>query len=117
MRLTRKWIIGSACAVVGVTGVGIGVAAATGHGPTVDPQPERDAEAAYTNAHRGQAAVSDQEAVAAALARHHGNVLEVHLENEGDGLRWEVKPDDGQQVWEVQVDADTGAVVGDQPDD
>ena len=28
-----------------------------------------------------------------------------------------VKPDDGNQVWEVQVDARTGHVVSDQPDE
>jgi uncharacterized membrane protein YkoI len=30
---------------------------------------------------------------------------------------WEVKPDDGTRVWEVQVDAHTGKVVSDQPDE
>ena len=52
-----------------------------------------------------------------ALARDPATIVDSHLQDEGDGLRWEVKPDDGAHVWEVQVDAATGAVVSDQLDD
>ncbi len=117
MTRNKKWILGGACAAIGVAGIGAGVAYATDRAQPQDPESERNAEAAYTQAHRGEAKVSEQQAVAAALARHPGGVVEVHLENEDGGLRWEVKPDDGQQVWEVQVDSTTGDVVSDQPDE
>jgi uncharacterized membrane protein YkoI len=116
MTRNRKWIIGGACAALGVVGIGAGVAYATDRAQP-DPEHERDAEAAYTEAHRGETKVSEQQAIEAALARHPGTIVEVHLENEGQGLRWEVKPDDGQQVWEVQVDSSTGEVVSDQHDE
>ncbi len=32
-------------------------------------------------------------------------------------LRWEVKPDDGAQVHEVQIDAFTGRIISDHLDD
>ena len=116
MTHNRKWIVGAVCAAAGVLGVGAGVAFATGRGHP-DPELEREAEAAYTQAHRGEVAVTEQQAIDAALARHPGTIVEAHLENEGHGLRWEVKPDDGQQVWEVQVHTQTGAIVSDQPDE
>lgn len=115
MTRRAKWIVGGAC-TAGLVGVGATVALATG-GVQPDPEPERAEEAAYTQQYRAEAAVSEQQAVAAALARHPGTVVDVHLEDEGHGLVWEVKPDDGQQVWEVQVDTRTGAVVSDQPDE
>lgn len=72
-----------------------------------------------------QATVSGDQAVSIALGRHAGTVNgvhlqgegDVHLQDEGDGLRWEVKPTDGKTVWEVQIDARTGAVIGDQADE
>src|SRR3954451_5065335 len=78
---------------------------------------EQSAEAAYTAAHRAEASVPEADATRMALARHPGTASDVHLENEGHGLRWEVKPRSGTQTWEVQVDAQTGQVVGDQPDE
>ena len=105
-------------AAVGVlaAGIGGGVAYAATSGKT-DPAAEREAEARYTEAHRAEAAVSQADAEKAAVALHPGTIIDTHLEKEGHGLRWEVKPDDGTQVWEVQVDAATGAVVSDQLDD
>jgi uncharacterized membrane protein YkoI len=117
MTRNKKWIIGGACAAIGVVGIGAGVAVATDRAQPQDPESERNAEAAYTQAHSGEAKVSEQQAVDTALARHPGRVVDVHLENEGRRLRWEVKPDDGQQVWEVQVDSMTGDIVSDQPDE
>jgi uncharacterized membrane protein YkoI len=78
---------------------------------------EQSQEAAYTAQHRAEAAVPESAAVDAALARHPGRATDVHLENEGHGLRWEVKPQSSGQTWEVQVDARTGQVVSDQPDE
>src|SRR4051794_31146410 len=78
---------------------------------------EQSSEAAYTSAHRAEASVPESAAVQTALARHPGSATDVHLENEGHGLRWEVKPQSGAQLWEVQVDAHTAQVVGDQPDE
>jgi uncharacterized membrane protein YkoI len=82
-----------------------------------DSAPERSSEAAFTSAHRAEARVAEATAVQAALARHPGVATDVHLQDEGDGLRWEVKPQSGGQTWEVQVDAFSGQVVGDQPDE
>jgi uncharacterized membrane protein YkoI len=105
-----------AATVVLAGGLGTGAAlAATNH--SADPPAERQAETRYTDAHRGEATVSQTEAESAALARHSGTIIDTHLEDEGHGLRWEVKPDDGTRVWEVQVDAHTGNVVSDHADD
>jgi len=103
---------------VGLLAAGIGGGVAVGSARThSDPARERNAEARYTAAHRSEATVSQAGAEQAALARHEGKISDTHLENEGHGLRWEVKSDDGSQVWEVQVDAHRGQVVSDQPDE
>jgi uncharacterized membrane protein YkoI len=115
-RSGRKWTAGIVVGVVTVTGIGVGVAVAAG-GSSADPTPERNEEAAFTRDHLASARVTEEQAIAAALARHPGRATDVHLEDEGSGLRWEVKPDDGRHLWEVQVDASTGAVVSDQPDE
>ena len=109
----RKPLVAIAAGLLGV-GVAAGIAGAA---TRTDPEPERAAERRYTEAHRADAAVSQAQAERAAGARHAGTIVDTHLENEGGGLRWEVKPDDGRQVWEVQVDARTGRVVSDQHDD
>jgi uncharacterized membrane protein YkoI len=112
----RKWVVGTALIVAVVGGAGIGVAVAAG-GKGSDPNSERDEEAAYTRDHLGSVHVTEQQAAAAALSRHPGHVTDTHLERVGTGLRWEVKPYDGQQVWEVQIDGSTGQVVSDQADE
>src|SRR4051794_36217276 len=106
---------GLAAAAALVAGGGIAAAAANSGNP--DPVSEQNAEAAYTDAHRADAAVTQSEAVATATDAHPGTVIDAHLESEGQGLRWEIKPDDGTTVWEVQIDAQTGKVVSDHPDD
>ena len=84
---------------------------------TSDPVAERKAEAAYTEAHRADAAVGESEALRTALAAHAGRAFDQHLQNEGTGLVWEVKVDDGSAIWEVQIDAQTAQVVSDQHDE
>ena len=93
---------------------GGGVAFAAGQ---TDPPAEQKQEAAYTADHADQAKVTRDAAVRTATRAHPGHVTDVHLENEGHGLRWEVKPDDGSRVHEVQVDAQTGKIVSDQLDE
>jgi len=93
-----------------------GAAAALGAGLN-DTTGDQEAEAAFTEAHRGEAAVSQADAERAALGAHPGRLSDTHLENEGHGLRWEVKSDDGATVWEIQVDARSGRIVSDHPDD
>ena len=78
---------------------------------------ETASEAAFTAAHVSAATVTREQAIAGALARHAGTPTDVHLEDEGHGLQWEVKPADGGAVWEVQIDAQTGAVTSDQRDE
>src|SRR3954449_8371670 len=111
----KKIIAGGALTAAALAGTGIATAASSGDNP--DPPAEQNADAAYTDAHQSDATVSRAEAVATAKGLHPGGVIDVHLENEGHGLRWEVKPDDGTTVWEVQIDAYTGEVVSDKPDD
>lgn len=108
--------IAIAAAVVAI-GVAAGGAAVATNRTQTDPEHERNAEARYTEAHRGDAAVTQADAERAAAARHPGTVTDTHLESESGSLRWEVKPDDGTTVWEVQVDAQTGRVVSDHPDE
>ena len=109
----RRSVVVSVAALA-VAGIGGGAAVAAS---TRDPEPERQQEARFTEQHRAAAAVAQADAERTALVRHAGTIVETHLEDEGRGLRWEVKADDGRQVWEVQVDAATGAVVSDQLDD
>lgn len=84
---------------------------------TSDPAAETRAEAAYTQAHLGEATVGESQATRTAVATHLGRTFDQHLQNEGTGLVWEVKVDDGSTVWEVQIDAQSGEVVSDQYDE
>ena len=107
----RRTVIGVAVAGA-VAAVVVGSTAATAAGGAAD---EVKQEKAYTQAHLGDATVSEAQATSAALARHPGTASDVHLQDEGDGLRWEVTSVDAGRSWEVQLDARSGAVVGDQP--
>ncbi|WP_433476344.1 PepSY domain-containing protein [Spirillospora sp. CA-142024] len=111
-----KNVVIAAVTVVSLMAAGGGVAFAVGSGQA-DPLKERKQEAAFTAAHVGQAKVSRDDAVSTAQKAHSGRVVDVHLQDEGHGLRWEVKPDDGKHVHEVQIDAQTGEIVSDQLDD
>jgi uncharacterized membrane protein YkoI len=88
-----------------------GVAYAIG-GSDDDSPAESRSERAFTEAHQDEAAVSKDEAESAALAAQPGTVLESELEDEGGGLIWEVEIDDGTQIYEVTVDAQTGEILG-----
>jgi uncharacterized membrane protein YkoI len=111
--MLRKPLAVAALGLVAALSTGGVATAASRH----DPAGERQSEASYTDAHRSDATVSQPAAEKEALALHRRTATDTHLENEGHGLRWEVKPDDGHQVWEVQVDAHTGKVVSDHLDD
>ena len=76
--------------VLAVSAGGAGAAFAAG-AAAEDPASEQADEAQYTQQHLGEAKISEQQAVAAALTRHPGQATDVHLQDEGDGLRWEVK--------------------------
>ena len=103
--------------VVGAAGALVAATAGFTYVTAGAPAGERSDEASYTATHRAEAAVPESNAVGTALARHAGSPTDVHLENEGHGLRWEVKPQSGGQTWEVQVDAQTGQIVSDQSDE
>ena len=113
---TRKKLISFGAGVLAV-GLLVGGAAVASGRFTDDPASEKREEAAYTDAHRSDADVSQRDAEEAALEVHPGTVIESHLQDEGDGLTWEVKIDDGTTIWETNLDAGTGKVVTDQPDD
>ena len=88
-----------------------GVAYAVGRSDDDSPAESRS-ERAFMEAHQDEAAVSQDEAEAVALDAQPGTVLESELEGEGGGLIWEVEIDDGTQIHEVTVDAQTGEVLG-----
>jgi uncharacterized membrane protein YkoI len=106
----RKVIIvaGGAVAVLAMAG---GAAVASGAFDDDSPE-ERRAEAAFTEAHAGDVAIARAEAEAAALRERPGSVVESNLEDEGDGLAWEVAVTDGSTLWEIQIDAWTAEVLG-----
>ena len=107
----RRTVIGVVVAGA-VAAVVVGSTAAFATGGAAD---EVKQEKAYTQSHLGDATVSEAQATSAALARHPGTASDVHLQDEGDGLRWEVTSVDAGRSWEVQLEATSGAVVGDQP--
>jgi uncharacterized membrane protein YkoI len=108
---SRRRIVYAGAVVLGLAlGTG-GIAAAVASGD------DNQGEAAFTAAHRHDAAVTQAAAEAAAQRTRPGRLFDAHLEDEGHGLRWEVKSDDGRRVWEVQVDATTGAIASVQPDE
>lgn len=110
MRTSRRTIVATMGAVAIVAGIGATVAAAT----NTTAQGEQRSEESFTEAHRAEARVSQSDAERSALVARPGTIVESHLETEGHGLRWEVKTKDGAQVWEVQLDPTTGAVVSNQ---
>jgi uncharacterized membrane protein YkoI len=107
----RRRIVIATVALAAAGALAGGVAYAMGR--TDDDSPaESRSELAFTKAHQDQAAVSQDEAEAAALESQAGTVLESELEAGGDGLIWEVEIDDGTGIHEVTVDAQTGEVLG-----
>ncbi len=115
MRKRTKSIIGVIAAGAAVAGVATTAVAASR--TQADPPAEQRVERQYTAAHATDAHVSQSDAERRATAVRPGRLVESHLETEGNGLRWEVKTDDGTQVWEVQLDPATGRVVSNQPDE
>jgi uncharacterized membrane protein YkoI len=106
----RKLIIvaGGTVAALALAG---GAAVASGAFDDDSPE-ERRAEAAFTEARAGDVGVTRAEAEAAALRERPGSVVESNLEDEGDGLAWEVAVSDGATLWEIQIDARTAEVLG-----
>ncbi len=112
MKLRKQIGLGIAGLVFAGSAVGA-VAMAGGTFKSDDPKETKE-EAVYTRAHRDEVSVSKKQAEAAALKAHPGKAFDTHLQDEGQGLVWEVKVDDGSNVWEVQIDGNTGAIVSDQ---
>jgi uncharacterized membrane protein YkoI len=109
----RKAAVAITIAAVTSLTTAAAVSASTGSSSTT----ERDAEIAFTDAHRQDATISQADAEKAATDVHKGTTSDVHLETEDKGLVWEVKVDDGSRVWEVQISATAGKVVSDQPEE
>ena len=110
-----KYAIGIAAATAIALGAGVAAAATTS--TNTDPASEQAAERMYTAAHLSEASVSQARAEHLAQVARPGSIVESHLQTESDALRWEVKTDDGSNVWEVQLDPMSGAVVGNQADE
>jgi uncharacterized membrane protein YkoI len=111
MRRGTKTTVGVAAAIVLAAGAGTAAFASTN--PKPDPTSERAAERRFTDAHRDDVPVSQASAEQIARRLHPGTVVDTHLEDEGHGLRWEVKTDDGTQLWEIQLDPTSGVVASD----
>jgi uncharacterized membrane protein YkoI len=109
----RKATVALTLATVASITTAAAVSASTGSSSTT----ERDAEIAFTDAHRQDATVRQADAEKAATDLHKGTTSDVHLETEDQGLVWEVKVDDGSRVWEVQISAAAGKVVSDQTEE
>jgi uncharacterized membrane protein YkoI len=102
--------------VVG-TGVVAGGAALAARTPDENDPAELRVQEAFTQLHQDEARVTQAEAEAIARRTHAGSVVSIHLEDDGPGLEWEVEVDDGQALWEVNVDAQTGNVIDSEADD
>lgn len=109
MRRNTKSLVGTVAALAITAGVAT-VAVAAG-GQNHDPRSEQRAEREYTDHHRTEAGIDQATAARLGRAARSGSLVESHLETEGQGLRWEVKTDDGSHVWEIQLDPSTGAVL------
>jgi uncharacterized membrane protein YkoI len=107
MRVPGKWKVAVASTAVVVAG-GVGVAAAAG-GSSSPSGSRLDDGKQYLP----QAAISEQQAIAAAQQAATGGLNEVDLEHAGGRLVWNV--DVGSS--DVRVDAATGRVVGVAHDD
>ena len=103
----RKAAVATTIAIATSLTSAAAVSATTGTSSTT----ERDAEVAFTDAHRQDANVGPAEAEKTASTAHQGTASDMHLEAEDKGLVWEVKIDDGTKVWEVQISAATGEVL------
>jgi uncharacterized membrane protein YkoI len=115
MRMRRKLTL----LIATLTGAGVvaGGAALAARTPDNDDPAEVQAQEVFTRANQDKAAVSQSEAEAIARGARGGDVVSIHLEDDGTGLEWETEVDDGQAVWEVNVNAQTGAVNDSEADD
>jgi uncharacterized membrane protein YkoI len=114
MRMRRKLTL----LLAAVVGAGVvGGAALAARTPDNDDPAELRTQEAFTRAHQDKAGVTQAEAEAIARRTHAGSVVSIHLEDDGSGLEWEVEVDDGQSLWEVNVNAQTGSVNDSEADD
>lgn len=109
--MRRRRIVTTLIVLAAAAALAGGVAYAVGRSDDDSPSESRS-ELAFMKAHVDEAAVSQDQAEAAALQAQPGTVLESELEGEGGGLIWEVEIDDGSSIHEVTVDAQTGEVLG-----
>lgn len=114
MRMRRKLTLLIATLTAGVVAGGAALAART---PDNDDPAEVQAQEAFTRANQDKAQVTQSEAEEVARGAHGGDVVSIHLEDDGAGLEWETEVVDGQAVWEVNVNAQTGAVNESEADD
>lgn len=115
MRMSRKLTLLIATLTgAGVVAGGVALAART---PDNDDPAEVQAQEAFTRANQDKVQVTQSEAEEIARGAHGGDVVSIHLEDDGVGLEWETEVDDGQAVWEVNVNAQTGAVNDSEADD
>lgn len=95
--MTRKSKIIAATAFIGIAGAGLGVA-------SVVPAIAGESEAADVS-------LSEQEAARIALVAAPGEVLDSELENDDGVMIYEFEIQQGDNIREVEVDANTGAIL------
>ena len=101
--MTRKSKIIATAALIAVAGAGVGAA-------FVVPAIAGEAQA-------GDAALSEQEAQRFAMQAAPGEVIDSELENENGTMVYEFEIQQGDSVREVEVDANTGAILKNTIDD
>ena len=94
--MPNKSKYGAALAAAAAISLGAGVAAAATTSRNTDPASEQTTERLYTAAHSSEAAVGQARAEHLAQQARPGSIVESHLQTEGDGMRWEVKTNDGR---------------------
>lgn len=95
--MTRKSKIIAATAFIGIAGAGLGVA-------SVVPAIAGESEAANVS-------LSEQEAARIALVAAPGEILDSELENDDGVMIYEFEIQQGDGIREVEVDANTGAIL------
>ncbi|MEH6701608.1 PepSY domain-containing protein [Parasphingorhabdus sp.] len=101
--MTRKSKIIAATAFIGIAGAGVGVA-------FVVPAIAGESEAADVS-------LSEQEAARIALVAAPGEILDSELENDDGVMIYEFEIQQGDGIREVEVDANTGAILENKIDD
>jgi uncharacterized membrane protein YkoI len=111
MKGTLRGVLIAVIVLVVVGGVGLATA-------RIAQDAQRRAEAQFTKEHMDEADISQARAEEIAVNVRSGEVVQSHLEDdESGGLVWEVQVRNDEDLWEVGIDAQTGSVVRQGPEE